>query len=55
MNPFARLNAQHGRALRIKNYRKVRATLEAMTETDLDDIGVKRFQLGSIARRAALG
>lgn len=41
------------RKLRLRRYRDTRAALETMTEADLADIGVKRFQLGAIARRKA--
>jgi uncharacterized protein YjiS (DUF1127 family) len=55
MRPFARLHEQQRRALRMNHYRKVRTELEGLSEADLADMGLKRFQLGSIARRTALG
>lgn len=43
----------HRRA-RLKHYRDVRAKLERMSDADLADIGIKRYQLGPIARATAL-
>jgi len=39
---------------RLNHYRKVRAELETMSEADLADAGIKRYQLATIARRCAL-
>jgi uncharacterized protein YjiS (DUF1127 family) len=33
---------------------KVRAELEQLSEADLADMGLKRYQLGHVARRKAL-
>ena len=38
------------RRKRLAAYRAKRALLEALSEADLADIGVKRYQLGAIAR-----
>jgi uncharacterized protein YjiS (DUF1127 family) len=40
---------------RLKAYRRVRQDLEGLTEQDLADIGLKRYQLGHVARVKALG
>jgi uncharacterized protein YjiS (DUF1127 family) len=48
------LNEWSYRRRRLKHYRSVRAELERMSEADLADIGVKRYQLGHIARVKAL-
>jgi uncharacterized protein YjiS (DUF1127 family) len=53
LKPFARFHALQDRALRMNHYRKVRAELETLSEHDLADIGLKRYQLGSIARQRA--
>ncbi len=42
------------RKLRFKRYLSVRAELEQLSESDLLDIGIKRYQLGHAARRKAL-
>lgn len=42
------------RKLRLKRYRSVRAELEQLSEADLRDIGIKRYQLGHAARMKAL-
>jgi uncharacterized protein YjiS (DUF1127 family) len=40
---------------RLKHYVQVRRDLENLTEQDLADIGLKRYQLGHAARVKALG
>jgi uncharacterized protein YjiS (DUF1127 family) len=40
---------------KLKAYRQVRQDLERLTEQDLADIGLKRYQLGHVARVKALG
>jgi uncharacterized protein YjiS (DUF1127 family) len=40
---------------KLKAYRQVRKDLERLTERDLADIGLKRYQLGHVARVKALG
>jgi uncharacterized protein YjiS (DUF1127 family) len=42
------------RRLRLSRYRRVRAELEAMSAADLADAGIRRYQLGAIARIRAL-
>jgi uncharacterized protein YjiS (DUF1127 family) len=42
------------RHLRLTRYRAIREELEGLSDADLQDIGVKRYMLGSIARRQAL-
>ncbi len=42
------------RRKRLAAYRAKRARLEAMSEADLADIGIKRYQLGAIARAMTL-
>ena len=53
MNPISRLSRLHRRALRMTHYRKVRAELERLTESDLADIGLRRYQLATVARHMA--
>jgi uncharacterized protein YjiS (DUF1127 family) len=40
---------------KLKAYRQVRKDLEGLSERDLADIGLKRYQLGHVARVKALG
>ena len=42
------------RRRRLNRYRLVRAELERMSDADLADAGIKRYQLGAIARLRAL-
>jgi uncharacterized protein YjiS (DUF1127 family) len=42
------------RKLRFKRYLSVRTELEQLSEADLRDIGIKRYQLGHAARVQAL-
>jgi len=42
------------RKLRMRNYRAVRAQLESLSNADLADMGLKRYQLGHAARVKAL-
>lgn len=42
------------RKLRFKRYLSVRAELEKLSEAELRDIGIKRYQLGHAARMKAL-
>jgi uncharacterized protein YjiS (DUF1127 family) len=39
-----------GRSRKLKAYRKVRAEAEALSDEDLADMGLKRYQLGHVAR-----
>jgi uncharacterized protein YjiS (DUF1127 family) len=40
---------------RLEGYRKIRSTLEQLSDHDLADMGIKRYQLGHVARVQALG
>lgn len=40
---------------KLRHYSQVRKELEGLTEKDLADIGLKRYQLGHVARVKALG
>ncbi len=42
------------RSRRMKAYRQARAEIEALSEADLADMGLKRYQLGHVARSKAL-
>lgn len=50
MNPIAALLDPLGRRQRLVAYRRTRDKLEAMSGSDLADIGLKRYQLGHVAR-----
>jgi|GEM_PF-1663040 len=39
-----------GRSRTLKAYRKARAEAEALSDEDLADMGLKRYQLGHVAR-----
>ena len=39
---------------RMKAYKHMRSEVEALSEADLADMGIKRFQLGTVARKLAL-
>lgn len=43
------------RLAKLRNYRTLRSQLEQLTEGDLADMGLRRYQLGHIARVKALG
>jgi uncharacterized protein YjiS (DUF1127 family) len=43
------------RRVRLQAYRKTRAELETISNVDLADMGIKRYQLGHVARVKALG
>ena len=43
------------RSARYRRYRAVRRELMALAPADLQDIGIKSWQIGPIARRMALG
>lgn len=47
-------NAGLARKLRLRSYRTIRAQLESLSDADLADIGMKRYQLGRAARVKAL-
>mgnify|MGYP003406707913 FL=1 len=42
------------RSRRMKAYRQARSEAELLTDADLADIGLKRYQLGHVARVKAL-
>jgi len=48
------LAARMRRSRRMRAYRKARRAAEAMSDVELADIGLKRYQLGHVARRKAL-
>lgn len=48
------LAARMRRSRRMSAYRKARREAEAMSEAELADIGLKRYQLGHVARARAL-
>lgn len=39
-----------GRSRKLKAYRQVRAEAEALSDAELADMGLKRYQLGHVAR-----
>jgi uncharacterized protein YjiS (DUF1127 family) len=39
-----------GRSRKLKAYRRARAAAEALSDADLADMGLKRYQLGHVAR-----
>lgn len=41
------------RRARLKGYRAIRSELESLSEQDLADAGLKRYQLGPVARAKA--
>ncbi|MFO1122342.1 MAG: DUF1127 domain-containing protein [Hyphomicrobiales bacterium] len=42
------------RSRRMKAYRQARAEVETLSEADLADMGLRRYQLGAVARAKAL-
>jgi uncharacterized protein YjiS (DUF1127 family) len=42
------------RSRKLKAYRQMRAEAEALSDADLADMGLKRYQLGHVARVRAL-
>jgi uncharacterized protein YjiS (DUF1127 family) len=44
-----------GRSRKLKAYRRARAEAEALSDADLADMGLKRYQLGHVARVRAFG
>ncbi|MFO1032627.1 MAG: DUF1127 domain-containing protein [Hyphomicrobiales bacterium] len=42
------------RRARMKGYRTVRTELEGLSDADLEDMGIRRYQLGHMARVKAL-
>lgn len=55
MNLAGALTRGLARRRRLAAYRRLRAELEGLTDRDLADMGARRWQLGSMARRKALG
>ena len=43
-----------GRSRKLKAYRQARAEAEALSDAELADMGLKRYQLGHVARVRAL-
>ena len=39
-----------GRSRKLKAYRQIRAEAEALSDAELADMGLKRYQLGHVAR-----
>lgn len=54
MNPVMALLDPLGRRQRLKSYRRTRASIQQMSDADLADMGLKRYQLGHVARVQAL-
>jgi uncharacterized protein YjiS (DUF1127 family) len=54
MNLPSALARRCERGRRMRTYRSIRGELEAMTDADLADIGLRRYQLGHVARVRAL-
>lgn len=50
MTIFPGIAARLGRCRRMQVYRKVRLELESLSDADLADIGLRRYQLGHVAR-----
>ena len=48
------LGLHMSRSRKMKAYRQARAALDALSDADLLDIGLKRWQLGHVARVKAL-
>ncbi len=51
---FLQLGLMLSRSRRMQAYRQARAEAESMADADLADIGLKRYQLGHVARVRAL-
>ncbi len=54
MTIFPGIAMRLGRSRRMRAYRQARLEIESMTEADLADIGLRRYQLGHVARVKAL-
>jgi uncharacterized protein YjiS (DUF1127 family) len=54
MSSLLQLAVLLDRGRRMRAYKETRANLEALTEADLADAGIKRYQLGAAARAKAL-
>ena len=55
MSVFSGFASALARGRRMRAYRKVRDEVAAMPDADLIDMGLKRYQLGHVARVRALG
>ena len=51
---FLQLGHIISRSRKMKAYRRARAEAEALSDADLADMGLKRYQLGHVARAKAL-
>ncbi|WP_373504916.1 DUF1127 domain-containing protein [Aestuariivirga sp.] len=51
---FLQLGLLLSRSRRMKAYRQARAEAAALSDADLADMGLKRYQLGHVARVKAL-
>ena len=51
---FSAIGTAYRRSLRLRAYKKVRADIESISDADLADMGLKRYQLGHVARVWAL-
>lgn len=54
MIPAFRLAARLKRHKRMETYKNMRCVVENLPESDLADLGIKRAQLGTLARKLAL-
>ena len=51
MNPHPRgLFERLARSRKLRAYRQIRAAAEALSDAELADMGLKRYQLGHVAR-----
>jgi uncharacterized protein YjiS (DUF1127 family) len=55
MDLFGDISRRKARRNRMQAYLRVRDELNALSEADLADMGIKRYQLGHVARTRALG
>jgi uncharacterized protein YjiS (DUF1127 family) len=55
MTSFSGIAALLSRRRRMKVYQEIRRQTEAMSDEDLEDIGLKRYQLGHVARTKFFG
>ena len=54
MNLFEKYAVQLARGRRLRAYLRARDTVAAISDADLADMGLKRYQLGHVARAQAL-
>jgi uncharacterized protein YjiS (DUF1127 family) len=50
MSSFLQLGLLLSRSRRMKAYKKARAEIQAFSDADLADMGLKRYQLGTVDR-----